>query len=321
MEKIEEELKTASELYENGKFFEASFHYRGILKDIKGKKMPKETIDLIKNRLKESILNSENHIKEYPIEVPLDRVKIEQVNNNILKKIGNDFSILITLSHCFLESVENIEKTLKEAPFSISKLCSSFTYTDEGYLCADSNDYKHIELELFKNYEIIQKVKVLLYINPILRRLIENKVFDLSSFELVLKNKGLCPTDNELLVLKHGIRIYLEKDFTSALHILVPQFENLFLMISEEAGIQTTAIERGKTATKKITLSDSNLESEEMIKIFEKDYCFYLRYLLYSPLGLSIRHKIAHGTINNTECNETNCNLVLIGFFILLNKV
>ncbi len=326
MEEIKNEMNRADELYQNGKFFEASFSYQSILKDIKGKKISQEDTDLIKNRLKESILKSKNEYKELSTEVVIDETMIEQintVNNGIFEKVGNDFSNLLTLifSTTFIGSLESNEKTTKKTLPLTYQIASFSSHTEQGYLSANNYDYSPIELWSFQTYGMEQMMKVYFHINPILRKLTENKVFDLNSFELVLKNKGLCPNGNELVILKHAIKVYLEKDFISTLHILIPQFENLLLMISENAGIQTTAIERGKTITKRITLSDLSLKSDEMIKIFGKDFCFYLRYVLYSPLGLSIRHKIAHGNIDNAECNENNCNLVLVGLLILLNKV
>jgi len=48
MENIEEEMKKAEELYKNGKFFEASFSYKEILNNIKGKKISQSDMDLIK---------------------------------------------------------------------------------------------------------------------------------------------------------------------------------------------------------------------------------------------------------------------------------
>ena len=89
----------------------------------------------------------------------------------------------------------------------------------------------------------------------------------------------------------------------------------------ELADVETTVVERGKTITKKMTLSDRELQGEKMIELFGKDYTFFLRYVLYSPLGLSLRHKVAHGTIKSIECNVGNCNLVLLAIFIALRKI
>ena len=326
MEDIEDEIKKADELYQSGKFFEASFSYQGIIKSTIGKKISNEQKNLIKDRLKECVIKSKSEYKEISTEMNLTPEMIESINksnNEVIEKVGNNLSSLpkITYSLNFISSAKDIEtKSRQNIPLFL-QIASMSSVTEEGYVSGNNDDYSPFELNLFHNYKLEQMIKGYLHTNKILKKLIEKEVFSIENFKHLLSEKGLTPNGNELDVLTRGVDAYIKEDFISAIHILVPQFENLLLLVAESAGVQTTVIERGKAITKKVTLSDLSLKSEEMLKVFGKDLCLYLRYSLYSPLGLSIRHKVAHGTITKDECDESNCNLVVVGIFILLDMI
>jgi len=247
---------------------------------------------------------------------------INITNDETIKRIGNNLLEVpkIFFSTNFISSSDGLELRSKKIPLFL-QIANVSLFTEDGYISSNNDDYSPFELNLFRNYQMEQTIKAHLHIDPIFKKITEMGVLNVENLNNLFMEKGILLDNVNLNILNHGINTYIKKDFISSLHILIPQFENLFLFIAESSGIQTTAIERGKTVTKKITLSDTSLKSNQMIDVFGKDFCLYLRYLLYSPLGLSIRHKIAHGTIADNECSETNSNLVLIAIFILLNKI
>lgn len=326
-EEIEVQLNEADQLYISGKFFEAHFAYQNLIRATMGKKIPVEQKNLIKNRLKECVLRSKNEYKEISTEMNLTPEMIEsitRINNETIEKVGGNLLNLtkIAFSVNFISASKDIEeKSNKNIPLFL-QIASMSSVTEDGYVSGNNEDYSAFEINLFKNYQMEQTLKGYLHTNYILKKLIDEKIFTTENFRQLLSEKGLTHTDsNDFEILTYGIENYIKQDFISAIHILVPQFENLLLLVAESAGIQTTVIERGKATTKKVTLSDLFLKSEKMLNVFGKDFCLYLRYSLYSPLGLSIRHKIAHGTITKDECSESNCNLVVVSIFILLDMI
>lgn len=327
MEEIKVQLNEADQLYISGKFFEAHFAYQNLIKETMGKKIPIEQKNLIKDRLRECIIKSKNEYKEISAEMNLTPEMIEsrnRINNETIDKVGGNLLNLpkIAFSTNFILSSKDIESESAQNIPLFLQIASMSSVTDDGYVSGNNEDYSAFEINLFNNYQMEQTLKGYLHTNYILKKLIEDKVFTTENFRQLLDEKGLIQIDgNYFEILIYGIENYIKQDFISAIHILVPQFENLLLLVAESAGIQTTVIERGKAITKKVTLSDLSLKSEEMLKVFGKDFCLYLRYSLYSPLGLSIRHKIAHGTITKDECSESNCNLVVVSIFILLDMI
>jgi hypothetical protein len=325
-ETIEEILKSADELYENNKFFEASFAYQSAIKKIQGQKVEEVVKNHIKDRLKECIGKSDSEFKTFSTETHLDEAMIAQINEinqDALNKVGDDLKNFpaITFSTTFICSAEKNKETAKKTIPITYQIANVTNFSKDGYLSGNNEDYTPLELWSFETYEMEQLIKVQLHINPIFKKLTNKGIFTTTSFEQLLSSKGLSKNIDDLYVLKQGVNTYILKDYTSAIHIIIPQLENLLLIVFENAGIQTSVIERGKTITKRITLSDRELQGDSLTKLFGKDYCAYLRYVLYSPLGLSLRHKVAHGTIEKEECSESNCNLVLVALFVLLHKI
>lgn len=106
------------------------------------------------------------------------------------------------------------------------------------------------------------------------------------------------------------------------MHILVPQFEAVFLDLSESCGIDIVALDqRLGIATRTKTLSDRYLSSEEFVKIWGEDFCQQIKFVLFEPLGYKLRHKVAHGEILEEECNFQNVVLIIYFFLVLLGKI
>ncbi len=324
-ETLNEILKNADDLYENSKFFEASFAYQSAIKKIQGQKVDEAVKNHIKDKLKECIGKSGSEFKTFSTETHFDEAMIAQineVNEQVLSKIGTDLKNFpaTTFSTTFICSAKKNEETAQKTIPMTYQIANVTNFSKDGYLSGDNDDYTSLELWGFEIYGMEQAMKILFHINPVFKKLLSGGILTQISFEQLLNSKGLSKDADDLYALKQGIDVYISKDYVSAIHILTPQLENLLLIISENSGVQTTVIERGKTITKRITLSDRELQRESLSELFGKDYCTYLRYVLYSPLGLSLRHKVAHGMIEKVECSESNCNLVLVALFILLHK-
>lgn len=107
-----------------------------------------------------------------------------------------------------------------------------------------------------------------------------------------------------------------ESDYLSAIHILVPLFEKMFMDFSGLLGLNTIASARGKTvSTRGSTLSSEILNSQEYQAVWGKDFCHMLNYFLFDRHGYRFRQKVAHGEITTAECNFSSFNVIM--FFAL----
>lgn len=323
-ETFEEILKDADGLYTENKFFDAVFSYKSALEKVQGKKIERATLEHIKKRLKECIEKSDREFKTLGVEQKIGEELITQIyelNEKIILDIGNNLIELprIAFSPNFITPFQVYENSEKTIPLTYQ--IANVTVFSESYIAGNNDDYTPKVLWGFNVYGITQQLNLQFHVNPILKKLVSKEVFTSQNFIGLLNSKNLTKTNDAFSILQQGVVRYLERDYVSSLHILVPQLENLLLFMCELADVETTVVERGKTITKKMTLSDRELQGEKMIELFGKDYTFFLRYVLYSPLGLSLRHKVAHGTIKSIECNVGNCNLVLLAIFIALRKI
>lgn len=126
----------------------------------------------------------------------------------------------------------------------------------------------------------------------------------------------------QMNIIDIGLKQYFKDDYTSALHILVPQFEALFLSVAQKCGIDTVAIDKKRDlATRTAILSEHHLDSDEFKQSFGEDFCRQVKFILFEPLGYKLRHKIAHGEITSEECNYRNANLIVYLYLVLLARV
>jgi len=159
-----------------------------------------------------------------------------------------------------------------------------------------------------------------LYLNRIFNGL-ASKGFSEESLLAYLCSRKIFPEDN-LNVISVGIERYFAEDYVSALHILIPQFENVFLFISEKLGIDILALNRGKEVSTQLkTLSAEHLSSEAFRNKWGRDFCEQLKFVLFEPLGYMLRHKVAHGQMTKEECTSQAANLILYFYFVLAAKV
>jgi len=115
----------------------------------------------------------------------------------------------------------------------------------------------------------------------------------------IVDRSPLVPRDRVALFAK-GLFAGFELDLVSALHILVPQVENLVRWHLKLA--------RAKTST----LSADGVETEnglstlvglsEFACIFGEDLAFEIKALFCDPLGPNLRNEVAHGLLDDLNC-------------------
>ena len=116
-------------------------------------------------------------------------------------------------------------------------------------------------------------------------------------------------------VLEVGLERYLSGDFVSAMHVLIPQLEDVLRRMLRLLGGPTTSIRDGVTL--EIYLNQV-LDAPEMEHLLGKNTIFYLRYLLVEQLGRNLRNRVAHGLIRKSECDRPTLALVVMSLLRLV---
>lgn len=114
-------------------------------------------------------------------------------------------------------------------------------------------------------------------------------------------------------IIQDGLFLALKGDYYKAVHILVPQFENILRNLAEQLGEAIDTIDQNGI-TKYRSLA-SILKSEKVNECLDENLIFLLRGLLVDPFGPNIRNEIAHGIVTE-ERSYSGPYIYFIGFFI-----
>lgn len=89
-----------------------------------------------------------------------------------------------------------------------------------------------------------------------------------------------------------GLQAYLDQDYISAIHILVPQTEAAIRSLVELTGGATS--KRNRQGGLQLRTFDDLLRDEEVKECFGIDLSFYFRVLLTEQRGWNIRNDVCH---------------------------
>lgn len=320
---LNKKLKQAENAESQKEYFSAFCFYKEAL-EMSRDLGNSEKIKFCKKKIVETSKKAEGEFKKISVEQKIPKEPIDKFINSflqekdifiVLKKIG----IHPYLYPRFDQVRESAKKTMP-VTYSIASLSA---ISKEGHLIRGGEDGSYSWL--MKMYAMHQEFIMNLYLREIFAGLIKK-----SPSEVALNKKNLTKylRDSKIIperilnIIEIGIKRYFERDFISAIHILVPQFESLFLSLSEKLGIDIIALNQAKKiSTRTKTLSEQHLDSEEFQKVWGTDLCQHIKFVFFDPLGYKLRHKVAHGEICAEECNFENVTLVLYFFLVLVGRV
>ena len=131
------------------------------------------------------------------------------------------------------------------------------------------------------------------------------KVQDLTDF--VLASPIFEETKKDLI--HSGLQAYLDQDYISAIHILVPQTEAAIRSLVELTGGATS--KRNRQGGLQLRSFDDLLRDERVQECFGIDLSFYFRILLTEQRGWNIRNNICHGISPSGAFNPSMADRVM----------
>ena len=120
-----------------------------------------------------------------------------------------------------------------------------------------------------------------------------------ADFVNLARQSPIVPIGRELLFGKALFAGY-DRDFVTALHILVPQIEHMVRYHLKQAGVQTTHIDSNGIENE-YGLS-SLMDLSQTKEIFGEDLSFEIRALFCVPFGPNLRNNLAHGLLDDRSC-------------------
>ena len=128
--------------------------------------------------------------------------------------------------------------------------------------------------------------------------LLEHRLREVDFVNLA-RQSPIVPIGRELLFGKALFAGY-DRDFITALHILVPQIEHMVRFHLKQAGMKTTTLREDGTETENSLRPLMGLPETETI--FGENLSFEIKALFCGPYGPNLRNDLAHGLLDDRAC-------------------
>ena len=199
------------------------------------------------------------------------------------------------------------EQVIERFQNSISALFSSVRMSQDGRVIAkrpginaspDDNEIG-IRSQMIRDYQIYVSLVVQGCIWPALETLLLEHRLQEADFTNLARRSPIVPIGRAGLFGKALYAGY-DRDFVTALHILVPQIEHMVRFHLKARGVSTTNLDSNGIENENGLSTLMDLPETE--KIFGEDLSFEIKALFCDPVGANLRNKLAHGLINYEEC-------------------
>jgi hypothetical protein len=165
----------------------------------------------------------------------------------------------------------------------------------------DDKDAAAMELKAIQQFiQFNVNLTAQMAIAPALQQIYMEHALSLADFQLIAAECPIVPLSHANAVAK-GLYAGYQGDLTTALHLLVPQFENIVRAVLKSAGAITA-----RTDTQGITMEvglSTLIDDAKMVDTFGEDLTFGIRALMCSQVGPNYRNDIAHGLADSDSCN------------------
>lgn len=326
---LRKQISQAKTAEDAGSFFSAAIYYKDAL-ELADRLQDSKSIKLCKAKVVEmnrSSIDSGNDFKEHEFNYELSDDQHQSLITFLGKilKIKSKSKILTIIGQHtdFMPKVQDVI-ALSEKTVPITYQFANLTsISSDGHLLRGGSDASYSWY--MQMYGLSQRQIYNLFLGRLMHDLVSlgtyHKKLTFKDISTYFSESGLINPKNLEIILV-GLKKYLKGDYVSALHILVPQFESLFLDTAHGLGIETVSLDKKRgVATRTTTLSEYNLDSDEFKNVFGEDFCQQIKFILFEPMGYKIRHKIAHGEIKPGECNFATTTIVLYLYLVLLARI
>jgi hypothetical protein len=316
-EEMNEQLKKAKEAETTSDFFKAAHFYKEAV-EIAKNLGDSDSIILCKKKIIEMNQKSKKEFRELHVEQNIPKEEIDKIIGPILEGSTEDVLKKIGIHPFLFPNFKQVEDSAKKSIPLSHQIADLSCISPEGHLVKGGSDGDYSWGMLI--YGIHQGLITNLYLDKVFSGLKGKGINEISLIEH-LRSRNIF-SKNNLDIISVGIERYFKGDYESAIHILIPQFENVFLDMSEKIGIDVISLNRGKEISTQLkTLSIEHLSSENFQKEWGRDFCEQLKFVLFEPLGYILRHKVCHGQITKEECNVQTVNLLLYFYLVIASRV
>jgi len=162
-------------------------------------------------------------------------------------------------------------------------------------LTEDKEEYeKAITGLMVQNAEQYRKLIIHAHVAPAVRQIIEDHYVNRKIFSTVLDDSFLIPPERRELFYQ-AFEAGFQWDFSTALHILIPQVENALRHVLEQQGV--TPVNMDSDGVEEVWGVERILNHPIMLEKLGDKFVFELKSLLVERLGPNLRNLFAHGAL------------------------
>lgn len=283
----------------------------------------KSIADKIRAAGQKCILNMEKH----SISMPIDLTdSVNQIINHIKGKTKDE-----ALEFIAFASLNITYDGLKNSAMQMFKNSALFSfipkmfYGDDGRIIArtkgydlkgpleedDENLIQWMAFE-YKNYIQIHVVGVIL---PALQVFTNEHNISFRELNEIVNKSTIFPNSRKGIITK-GLLAGFEYDFITALHLLIPQIENMVRYQLRLANVKTSGID--KDGIENENGLSTLVKNPEFDILFGKDLGFEIKTLLCNSFGPNLRNNVAHGLL---DMNQMQSHSVIYFWWFCLRLV
>lgn len=171
-----------------------------------------------------------------------------------------------------------------------------------GFGDTNSDEYKAtVWAEMVKHYGMELGMVVQSSIWPALEVFVFEHRLRESDFVMIASHSPIVPKGRAHLFGK-ALFAGFEKDFVVALHLLIPQIEHMVRWHLKGSAIKTTNLD--KDGIENENGLSTLVDMPEVAQIFGEDLAFELKALFCDAFGANLRNELAHGLLDNDECQS-----------------
>jgi len=154
-------------------------------------------------------------------------------------------------------------------------------------------------------------------IEPARQQILYEHEIKVEDWQTIVENNPVVPPERQQTFAR-GLQAGMTGDLLIAANLLIPQLENSFRYVLSASGNRTSKL-LSEGVQEDITLQPL-LESEDFKRVFSEDLAFDLEGLLVARSGPNLRHRLAHGLIDDRELSSS-ADLTYLWWLVLRMSV
>ena len=136
------------------------------------------------------------------------------------------------------------------------------------------------------------------FLKIFIEKINKTKSFSEDDLSFIVDENAIIPQERRAII-KFALYQGLKGNYYAALHILLPQIENIFREIAYECGSIVTIL--GDDFTEQAKPLGSVFDLEELVDCYDNDILFTLKGLLNEKSGSNLRNLISHGLLDSNH--------------------